>query len=421
MADKNYKNYFLELISEMDLGNSMKFLLKWLAIALCVGFLSGSTSAFFLTSLDWVSGWRESHRWIIWLLPVGGLLSGVLYHYFGKEAEKGNALIFEEVNHPSVPVPFKMAPLVLIGTLLTHLFGGSAGREGTAVQMGGAIADRFTSIFRLNPSDRRLLLIMGISAGFASVFGTPLAGAVFALEVALVAKFRYEAAIPSFLAAIIADYACKFWKVSHTEYSIPLVPHLNPQLFLWAILSGLIFGLCSVLFIRSTELFKGLFKRKIAYPPLRLVAGGVVVSLLVFAAGSTKYIGLGILVIADSFYLELPAYDFLLKLLFTAITLGAGFKGGEVTPLFFIGAALGNALAFFVPLPLALLAGMGFVAVFSGATNTPIASTILGIELFGAECGVFVAIACLVAYLFSGKSSVYGAYSAASSETNENL
>lgn len=406
MPDNKFRKIIDVKWQETDVFSSLRFFFKWLVITAVVGFLAGSASAFFLWTLDLATRWREANTWIIWLLPLGGFISGLLYYYLGKDVEKGNNLILEEINTSQKMIPWKMAPLVLIGTLISHFFGGSAGREGTAVQMGGAIADQFTGLFKLKEKDRQLLLIAGISAGFASVFGTPLAGAIFALEVMIVGKLRHEAILPSVLAAVIADYTCKFWHIGHTRYSIPLVPEMKPELFFWTLLAGLIFGICSFVFVKSIDFFKEIFKSKIGFPPLRPVAGGFIIAIAVYFVG-TRYIGLGIPVIVESFYMELPSYDFAVKILFTAITLGAGFKGGEVTPLFFIGAVLGNALAFFIPLPLALLAGMGFVAVFCGATNTPVASIFLGMELFGTECGVFVALACLMAYLFSGKAGIY--------------
>eukprot|EP00744_Colponema_vietnamica_P032209 GILI01052004.1.p1 GENE.GILI01052004.1~~GILI01052004.1.p1 ORF type:complete len:268 (-),score=-25.94 GILI01052004.1:2-805(-) len=266
-----------------------------------------------------------------------------------------------------------MAPLVLFGTLVTHLFGGSAGREGTAVQMGGAIADQFTPLFKLKPSDRKIMIIMGISAGFASVFGTPVAGAIFALEVLAFTKVSYKAILPSFLAAFVADYACTLWPVTHTHYAIATVPNLNLTNFTWTILVGVLFGLAAMLFSRSTHFFTAAFKRLIAYAPFRPLIGGAFIAFAVFLIGTTKYIGLGVPTIQDAFNIQLGSTDFLIKILFTSFTLGAGFKGGEVTPLFFIGATLGNALIWFVPLPMALLAGLGFVAVFAGAPHVPIA------------------------------------------------
>lgn len=381
--------------------------LKWILICVLIGFLSGSASAFLLVSLEWAAQYRGKHNWIIWLLPIGGLLIGLGYHYYGQEAVKGNNLLLEEYEKPRKVIPFVMAPLVLIGTVITHLFGGSAGREGTAVQMGGAIADQFTGFFNLDHSDRKTLIILGISAGFASVFGTPLAGALFALEVLYFSKINSKSIILSFFVAFVAYYTVEFWQVKHTHYSIPIVPGFTLNLLLWIIPISILFGLAAMLFSRSTHFWGDLFSKTIKYPPLRPFLGGIIFALAMYFIGTTRYQGLGVPVIVDSFSNPSAYYDFLLKILFTGFTLGAGFKGGEVTPLFFIGATLGSALSLFVPLPIALLAGMGFVAVFSGATHTPVACTVMGIELFGIESGLFIGIACFIAYLASGSVGIY--------------
>ena len=386
---------------------SLLYLSKWLLICLTLGAIVGSISAFFLWSLDWVTNWRESHVWIIAFLPVGGLFIGLSYHLFGSSVVKGNNLLLEEFHSPTKIIPLRMAPLVLFGTIATHLFGGSAGREGTAVQIGGAVADRFTKVLKLSERDRRIVLIAGISAGFASVFGTSLAGGIFALEVLVLGRIRLDAIIPSFMAAILANYFCTVWGITHTQYRITNVAAMTPVNLLWCLVAGIIFGFVAMLFSKSTRFWSGLFNSKIKYPPLRPVIGGAVLALVVYLMGTTKYIGLGVPTIVDAFNIDMKSYDFLLKVLFTSFTLGAGFKGGEVTPLFFIGATLGNVLIWFIPLPMSLLAGMGFVAVFAGATNTPIACTIMGIELFGIESGVFIALACSTAYLFSGHTGIY--------------
>ena len=380
---------------------------KWIFICALIGIFSGSASAFFLVSLEWVTQFRESQNWILWLLPMGGLSIGFIYHYLGKEVVKGNNLLLEEYDNPQKIIPLKMAPMVLIGTLITHFFGGSAGREGTAVQMGGAIADQFTGLFKLDASDRKTLIILGISAGFASVFGTPLAGALFALEILYFSTISLKSSILSFLVAYIAYFTVDFWQVKHTHYNIPVVPDLTISTLAWVILAGVLFGLTSMLFSRTTHFWGRLFSKMISYSPLRPFVGGIILAVAVFFIGTTKYIGLGIPTIVDAFSIPNASYDFLLKILFTGFTLGAGFKGGEVTPLFFIGATLGSALSLFVPLPIAFLAGLGFVAVFSGATHTPIACTIMGMELFGIESGVYIGITCLIAYFSSGSIGIY--------------
>ena len=389
-------------------SSSLFFLLKWTSICVLIGGFTGSVSAIFLWTLEWATNYREANLWIIALLPLGGFIIGLSYHLYGESVVKGNNLLLEEFHSPKKIIPFKMAPLVFLGTVLTHLFGGSAGREGTAVQIGGAIADQFTKIFKLSNLDRKIILIAGISAGFSSVFGTPLAGAIFALEVMIIGRIKFDAIIPSFLAAIFANYFCDIWQISHhTHYTISSVSDLTPATILWSLLAGIIFGLVSMLFSKSTHFWGNLFKKHIKYPPLRPVIGGAILALVVYFMGTTKYIGLGVPTIVDAFNIDLNSYDFFLKLIFTSFTLGAGFKGGEVTPLFFIGATLGNVLIWFIPLPMGLLAGMGFVAVFAGATNTPIACTIMGIELFGIESGVFIALACITSYLFSGHYGIY--------------
>lgn len=385
------------------------YLVRWIFISAIISILIGSASAFFLYALNWATDYRESHLYIIALLPLGGLLIGLSYHYLGNNVVKGNNLLLEEFQNPKQTIPLKMAPLVLFGTIVTHLFGGSAGREGTAVQMGGAIADQFTHIFKLRPRDRKIIIAIGVSAGFSSIFGTPIAGAIFALEVIVVGRMRYEALLPSFLAAIFANLTCHAWGAAHTHYSIPVIAEITPLHLLYAVIASICFGLVAMLFSKTVSYWGKLFKQIISYPPLRPFIGGIIIASAVALLGTTKYIGLGVPTIVDAFSNELQPYDFILKLLFTTFTLGAGFKGGEVTPLFFIGATLGNTLSLILPLPMALLAGMGFIAVFAGATNTPIACTLMGIELFGANNAVYLAIGCVIAYLFSGHTGIYTA------------
>lgn len=389
------------------------YIVKWLLISLCIGILAGSASALFLVSLEWIGIYRDTNYWLLYLLPIGGFIIGAFYYYWGKGVESGNNVLIENIHVPIKPrVPVKMAPMVLLGTLLTHLVGGSAGREGTAIQMSGSLSDQLTRIISLTVEDRKVLLLASIAAGFSSVFGTPLAGAVFALEICVIGKIRYQALVPALFAAVLANYVTSdFWQVAHTHYDIGFTPTLSLEILLYCIVAGICFGLTSLLFIKTMEGMSKIFKSNITYPPLRPFIGGILLSgiflILLYYFNNTKFIGLGVAGILDSFKTPAHSYDFLLKLFLTALTLSCGFKGGEVTPLFFIGAALGSALSMILPIPTALLAGMGFVAVFAGATNTPLACVFMGIELFGSACGVYVAIACLVAYICSGHASIY--------------
>jgi H+/Cl- antiporter ClcA len=386
---------------------------RWLIIASVVGALAGTASAGFLASLEWVTNFRENHLWIIVLLPLGGLFVGWIYHQFGKSVEGGNNLILEEIHaeveEPGKTIPLRMVPLVLFGTIATHFFGGSAGREGTAIQMGASLADQLNRPLRITANDRKILLMAGLSAGFASVFGTPLAGAIFGLEVLSIGRMKYEAIFPCFIAAFVANLVTLDWGIHHTAYFISFAPPLNVTGIFSSIAAGICFGTVGLLFSRANHKVTALFKQYVKYPPFRPLIGGAIVAALVFGLGTTQYIGLGIPTLVNSFQLQLPPWDFAAKFIFTVITLGAGFKGGEVTPLFFIGATLGNALGYILPIPFPLLAGMGFVAVFAGAANTPISSTIMALELFGGKSGAFTGIACVVSYLFSGHNGIYHA------------
>ena len=382
-------------------------IIEWLLLSLVIAICVGSACAFFLISLEKATEYRNAHEWIIYLLPLAGILLGYVFFKWGKDIGPGNNLVISNIHKPKKIIPFRLAPFILGGTVFTHLFGGSAGREGTAIQMSAAISDQLSRVFKLSKYNRRVILISGMSAGFGAVFGTPLAGAIFGLEVFHMGKIRYNAIFPAFASSFMADYVTRLYGVPHSHYIMGLVPDLNLQGLLITILAGICFGLASLGFIKLTKSYSKLSNQYIKKEYMRPFVGGLIILAIAGLLGTTKYLGLGLPTISESFLVQQAPYVLFFKLLLTAITLGAGFKGGEVTPLFFIGAALGSALSIFLPLPVGLLAGMGFVAVFAGASNTPLASSIMAIELFGIACSPYVAIACIVAYLISGHHGIY--------------
>lgn len=396
--------------------------IRWMWWVLPVSIVVGTMVALFLWLLEMATQVRQVHIWLIGFLPLAGVCIYWLYGSFGKDAEKGNDLIIDTIHEPKGRVPLRMAPLVLTTTVITHLFGGSAGREGTAVQMGGSIADHFAKKYNLEPEDRRMLLMTGIAAGFGAVFGTPLTGAIFALEVLAIGRIRYDALMPCLIAGIVADRTCNLFPIHHVHYSIkPFVSNVEDHMFqdlillLKVLFAGVCFGLISSFFATCTHFVKSksqdLFDRKWLIP----VVGGILVLGISLLLGTTDYLGLGVyspnaddITIVSAFSAGgADPFSWFWKLLLTAITLGMGFKGGEVTPLFFMGATLGNTLAVILGAPIDLFAGLGFIAVFAGATNTPLACTLMGIELFGAESAIYYGVACCTAYYFSGHSGIY--------------
>lgn len=394
----------------------LKKLLIHSTAILVLAVITGCAVALFLWLLDAVTHIRYRQPWLLYLLPAAGIGIYYLYSYFGKNSEKGNNLIIEEIHTPGAGVPRRMAPLVLAGTLITHLFGGSAGREGTAVQMGGSIAAMTGNWFRNTSVNKPLLLMAGIAAGFGAVFGTPFAGTVFAVEVLAIGSFTWQPLLPCLMAAFLADYTCQLWHIAHTHYHVQNgIARFNPFLLGKIALAGILFGFTAFLFAELTHRIKQFFQQVIALKWLIPAVGGALLIVLVYLLQTRDYLGLGVtsqqsdgISLVNAFHTNgVTPFSWWWKLLFTAITLGCGMKGGEVTPLFFMGATLGNALAGPLGIPVDLLAAVGFIAVFAGATNTPIACTIMGIELFGAQYTVYFAVACLAAYLSSGHAGIY--------------
>ena len=381
-------------------------LIRSIALGAIAGSLAGLSSYAFLWLLQRVTSYRIEHDWLLFGLPLAGAVIGGAYLYLGGRSGEGNAMLLDEIHEPMSWVPRRMAPLVLVGTLGTHLFGGSVGREGTALQMAGSLSDGAARALRLGPDDRRMILIASLAGGFGAVFGVPLAGAVFALEVQSIGRVRYEALVPALTASLIGDGIVRGLGYHHDVYR-QLTVHVNAALVGKVAVAGVAFGLAGAAFAWLTEWLKERTADLIPWLPARAAVGGVLAVIGILLLGR-EYSGLSIGLIAQSLAGQhVASYAFAAKLGLTALCLGFGFVGGEVTPLFVVGATLGAALAGPLHVSIALLAAVGFVAVFAGAANTPLACTVMAVELFGSAVVVPVAVACVASYVFSTHRGIY--------------
>ena len=383
---------------------------RWTLLGAAVGVLCGGASALFLWLLEQATRFRTAHQAIVYTLPVAGLVIGWLYERFGQTIKGGKNLVIDTIHDDGPEIPLRMAPLVLAGTVLTHVFGGSAGREGTAVQMGASLTDWLSHRLRLPRAVRRQLLAAGVAGGFGSVFGTPIAGAIFGLEFVVLGHIEYEALVPALVASLVGDLTTRALGIHHADY--PAAPRLalDPLLFGKWLLFAAAVAAATFAFIELTHLIKRQGERRVPRLPVRMFLGGLAVVGLWKVCGSNDYLGLGVPTIVRAFGdPTLPLGAFAWKLVFTAVTLGAGYLGGEVTPLFFVGAALGNALGRALGIPLPLAAGAGMAATFAAASNTPLALSVMALELLGGAAFPHVVIVCAFAFVLTGHRSIYGA------------
>ena len=381
---------------------------RWVALAFVIGVLSGLLSAAFIESLNWATDTRNANDWLVFLLPLGGLVVGCTYHYLGRGLERGSNLMIDQIHSHTEWIPLRLTPIIFGASVLSHVVGGSTGREGAALQLAAGVTDPISKRLGLNPADRSLMLIAAIAGGFGSVFGVPVAGAVFALEVQRVGRVRYEALVPAFVASFVGDAVVRSLGIHHTHY--PHMPDIawSTSMAWKVVLFGLIGGLIALVFVRLTHLIKDTMKKYVAWYPARPVIGGVLLAILILAFGWRDYSGLSIPLAIEAMNGSV-AGQWGTKLLLTSLTIGSGFVGGEFIPLFVIGALAGASFAHIIGANVVVFAIIGSLTVLSGATNTPLACTLIGIELFGGHGVIFFAIACAAAYATSGHTGIYHA------------
>ena len=344
-------------------------LIRWLITAVFTGLLVGAVGTLFYYAMSFVTGCRTAHPILIYLLPFAGLLIIFLYRVSGQYNNTGTNLVLSSIqsdNHISV----KVAPLILVSTLITHLFGGSAGREGAALQIGGSLGDFLAQTFHFDEKDKKLMIMCGMSACFSAVFGTPMAAAVFSMEVISVGIMHYSALVPCVISSLTASMLARHFGAMPEVFPITDLPVLTALTVGHTILAAAAFAAISVVFCIALHLSEHTYKKYIANPYLRVFVGGLIVVLLTLLLHTNDYNGAGMPMIARCFEGSVPPWAFMMKIIFTAATLGAGFKGGEIVPSFFIGATLGCVIGPILGLPAALCAGCGMVGVFCGVTNS---------------------------------------------------
>ncbi|SNS95647.1 H+/Cl- antiporter ClcA [Anaerovirgula multivorans] len=384
-------------------------LTKWVLWGSMIGIFVGSTSALLINSNDFLTDVREANPFTLFFLPLGGIVIGYIYMYHGKGSRKGNDLILEHIHHGQGAVPLRMGPIVFICTFITQLLGGSTGREGAAIQMGVSISEGINRLFKINKIDRRILIISGISGGFGSAFGAPIAGTIFGMEAIAIGKTKYAALIPCFVSSFVGHYVATAWGIQHEHFIIKSVPDINTANLMKMIGLAIVFGFTSVLYSQLRHEIKTLSDKYLKNLMLRAFVGGTIIIALTYLIGSRDYLGRGLPMVERAFEGQVPPFAFLGKIVFTAITMGMGFRGGEVIPLFFIGATLGNTLSTIVGLTPSFLAAIGMIAVFSGAANTPISAFLFSIEAFEGQSISYFFIVCLISFIFSGHHGIYAA------------
>jgi len=399
------KEYWLNCIDRTK--RYAKTFIKWLICSAIIGITCGAVGTAFHYSVEYVTQFRSGHSWIIFLLPAAGLLIVFLYRAGGIKHDKGTNLVIGSIRNPEYNVPFRMAPLIFITTVITHLFGGSAGREGAALQIGGSLGASIGKLIKMDDNDKHIMTLCGMSAVFAALFGTPVTAALFSVEVISIGILYYSALVPCILSATISYAITEKFHITPTYFILNQVPEMSLATGIRVIILSVAAAVLSILFCMSMQVIGKTFKKYLKNQYLRILVGGVLLVLLTLAVRCNDYNGAGMNIIEQAIHGTAKPEAFILKLLFTCITIGCGFRGGEIVPSFFIGATFGCALGGWIGLDPGFGAAMGLVCLFCGVVNCPLASLVLSIELFGASGILLFAIGCSVSYMLSGYYSLY--------------
>ncbi|NPB03170.1 MAG: voltage-gated chloride channel [Thermotogae bacterium] len=409
-GNEELKEYLKEELEVVFFEEVVLFfsVVKWVILATIVGILVGLATTVFLKILDKSVRFHAYFSHYYFLLPFGILLSKLLIKYLAPEAEgHGTEKVIESIHRRSGRIDVKVIPVKLMATVLTLATGGSVGKEGPAAQIGAGISSFMASLLRFSDTDRKKLVVCGISAGFASIFGTPISGALFGMEVLFLGSMMYEVILPSFVSGIVAYQTAKLFGISYEYFPMSFYVPSMAHFLTFSVLAGIFFGIIAVLFIEVLKFVEFVFKKLQINDSLKAVLGGAILILLTFLL-SDDYLGLGLDRIHDALVVgDAKPWDFLAKSLFTSVTLAAGGSGGIVTPLFFVGSTSGVLFAKLLGLNARIFAALGFVGVLSGAANTPISSSVMAIEIFGPKIGPYAAIVSVISFLITGHRSVY--------------
>ncbi len=384
----------------------LKAFFRWILFACVTGLLIGSVGVAFHHGIEFATELRMEHPWLLWLLPLGGVVIALLYQVCGFRQDRGTNFVLVAVRD-NERLRLRTAPLIFFATILTHLLGGSSGREGAALQLGGSIASGIGHRLKLDSASVRTLVVCGMSTAFSALFGTPLTSIIFAMEVVHVGVIHYSAIVPATLSALIGLLIADAFGGTHTAFTVTGVPALSPLSLVQVTIMGALFALLAVLFYEAIHTASRLYCKYIPNLILRAAAGGALVIVLTLLVGTYDYNGAGMDMIAEAIGGSARPEAFALKILFTAVTLGAGFKGGEIVPAFYTGATFGCVAGPLLGLDPSFSAALGMSAVFCGITNCPITSVMLSFELFGGEGLPLYALCCAVSYMLSGHGGLY--------------